>query len=120
MSSFPGNCTIYLLFNYRLFTPKELAVFRNTNCWLLATVEDEWVDLPGPAAFWPDDYNLELFGFGLPPFEKAPLYLRAWEIATMEAKEPQDFGLLVPSNEELVMIELGDTVMLPRNYFIIN
>ena len=38
----------------------------------------------------------------------------------MEAKEPQDFGLLVSSNEELVMMELGDAVMLPRKYFIIN
>ena len=78
------------------------------------------MDLPGPAAFWPDDYDLESFGFGLPPLEKAPLYLRAWEIVTMEAKEPKDFDLLVPSNEELVMMELGGAARLPRNYIIIN
>jgi hypothetical protein len=78
------------------------------------------VDLPGPAAFWPDDYDLESFGFGLPPLAKAPLYLRAWEIATMEAEEPEDFPLLLPSNEELVMTELGDATMLPKSYIIIN
>jgi hypothetical protein len=78
------------------------------------------VDLPGPAAFWPDDYDLESFGFGLPPLDKAPFYVRAWEIVTMEAEEPQDFALLLPSNEELVMTELGSAAMHPRNYTIIN
>jgi hypothetical protein len=78
------------------------------------------VDLLGPAAFWPDDYDLESFGFGLPPLDKAPQYLRAWEIAMMEAKEPQDFPLLLPSNEELVMREMSGAAGHPRDYIIIN
>jgi hypothetical protein len=100
-----------------LFTPKELAMYRNVNCWQLATVDEEWIDLPGPAALWPDDYDLESFGFGLPPLEKAPLYLRAWEIATMVDEEPADFALLLPSNEELVMMDLGAAAMHPRKFF---
>ena len=48
------------------------AVFRNTSCWLAATEESEWIDLPGPAAFWPDNYDLELFGFGLPLSTRPP------------------------------------------------
>jgi hypothetical protein len=78
------------------------------------------VDLPGPAAFWPDDYDLESFGFGLPPLDKAPLYLRAWEIAIMEDKEPQDFGLLAARDDELVMMGLGGAARHPKSYIIIN
>ena len=78
------------------------------------------MDLLGPAAFWPDDYDLESFGFSLPPLDKALFYLRAWEIITMEAEESQDFTLLLPSIEKLVMTELGSTAMHPRNYTIIN
>ena len=75
------------------------------SCWLAATEESEWIDLPGPAALWPDDYNLESFGFALPPLNKAPLYMRAFQIATLKPKEPEDFPLLLPSNEELVMTD---------------
>jgi hypothetical protein len=78
------------------------------------------VDLPGPAAFWPDDYDFELFGFGIPPPEKAPLYLRAWEIATMVAEEPDDFPLLLPCNDELVMMELVGAAKHPKKFIIIN
>jgi hypothetical protein len=95
----------------------ELAVYRNTSCWLSAADEEEWIDLPGPAAFWPDDYDIESSGFGLPPHSKASLYQRAFEIATMEEEEPKDFGLLVPSNEELVMMDLGGAAMHLRNNF---
>ena len=83
-------------------------------------MEEEWIDLPGPAAFWPDDYDLESFGFGLPPLAKAPLYLRAWEIATMVADDPEDFPLLLPSNEELVMVGLGGAARHHQSFNIMN
>jgi hypothetical protein len=38
----------------------------------------------------------------------------------MEAEEPQDFGLLVPSDEELVVMELGGASRHLKNYIIIN
>jgi hypothetical protein len=38
----------------------------------------------------------------------------------MEAEEPEDFGLLVPSNEELVVMELGGAARYPKKYIIIN
>jgi hypothetical protein len=55
-----------------------------------------------------------------PPLDKAPLYLWAWEITIMEAEEPQDFELLVPSNEELVMMGLVGAARHPRSYNIVN
>jgi hypothetical protein len=39
---------------------------------------------------------------------KSPLYRRAFEIAVLEKGEPEDFALLLPSSEELVMMQEGD------------
>jgi hypothetical protein len=75
------------------------------SCWLSAADAEDWVDLPGPAALWPDGYDLEKFGFGLPPLEKAPLYQRAFEIAMLELDEPEDFSFLLHSSNDLVMID---------------
>jgi len=44
----------------------------------------------------------------LPPLKKGPQYRRAFEIAVLEKGEPEDFALLLPSSEELVMMEEGD------------
>ena len=40
--------------------------------------------------------------------EKAPLYQRAFEIAVLEQEEPEDFSLLLPSSNDLVMMEEND------------
>jgi hypothetical protein len=40
--------------------------------------------------------------------EKAPLYQRAFEIAILELEEPADFSLLLPSSNELIMIDEND------------
>ena len=63
------------------------------------------MDFPGPAALWPDNYDYEMFGFGLPDLKKAPLYQRAFEIAVLEPEEPADFLLLLPNSNELVMMD---------------
>ena len=63
------------------------------------------MDLPGPAALWPDDYDLERFGFEIPPLEKAPLYQRAFEIAVYEVDQPADFVLVQSSSDDLVMVD---------------
>jgi hypothetical protein len=63
------------------------------------------VDFPGPAALWPDNYDLERFGFGVPPLDKAPLYQLAFEIAVLEMDEPVDFPFVLPSSNDLVMVD---------------
>jgi hypothetical protein len=83
---------------------RELALFRNISCWLPAADAEEWVDFPGPATLWPDDYDLERFGFGVPPLEKAPLYQRAFEIAVLEMDELEDFAFVLDSPNDLVMV----------------
>ena len=80
--------------------------------------ESEWIDLLGPAALWPDNYNLESFGFSFPSLNKAPLYMRAFQIATLEPKEPKDFPLLFPSNEKLIMMDCKGVKHLTK--YIIN
>jgi hypothetical protein len=37
--------------------------------------------------------------------KKAPLYQRAFDIAILEPEEPADFSLLLPSSNELVMMD---------------
>jgi hypothetical protein len=44
--------------------------------------------------------------------------MRAFQIATLEPTEPEDFPLLLPSNEELVMIDADGVKHLTR--YIIN
>ena len=63
------------------------------------------MDFPGPAALWLDNYDYEMFGFGLPDLKKAPLYQWAFEIAVLEPEEPADFLLLLPNSNELVMMD---------------
>ena len=75
---------------------RETVLFQNYSCWLLAADKDDWINFPGPAALWPDNYDYERFGFGLPSLEKAPLYQRAFEIAVLEQEEPEDFSLCYP------------------------
>ena len=70
--------------------------------------KEEWVDFPGLANLWPDNYNYERFGFGLSLMEKAPLYQRAFEIAILELDELADFSLLLPSSNKLIMIDEND------------
>jgi hypothetical protein len=37
--------------------------------------------------------------------EKAPLYQRAFKIAVLELEKPEDFSLLLPSSNELIMMD---------------
>jgi hypothetical protein len=42
--------------------------------------------------------------------KKAPLYQRAFEIAVLEPEEPEDFSLLLPSSNELVMMNENEEI----------
>ena len=70
--------------------------------------KEEWVDFPSPADLWPDNYDYERFGFGLPPMKKAPLYQQAFKITILKLEEPADFSLLLPSSNQLIMIYEND------------
>lgn len=41
---------------HEYFTKKEQALFRNLNAWYFKSEE---IDLPGPAWWWPDDYDFK-------------------------------------------------------------
>jgi hypothetical protein len=40
--------------------------------------------------------------------QQAPLYQQAFEITLLEPEEPADFSLLLPSSNELIMMEQDD------------
>lgn len=47
----------------RFFTAKEKAIWRSMAMWVFE--REEWVDLPGPAEWWPeDDKKIDRLGFG--------------------------------------------------------
>jgi hypothetical protein len=87
---------------------RETVLFWNYSYWLSAADEDDWINFPGRAVLWRDNYDYERFGFGLPSLEKAPLYQQAFEIAVLEQEELEDFSLLLPSSNNLVMMEEND------------
>ncbi|KAI9840974.1 MAG: hypothetical protein M1837_001103 [Sclerophora amabilis] len=41
------------------FTSDQIKVWKNMAHW----GEDEWVTLPGPAEWWPEEYNFEKHGW---------------------------------------------------------
>ena len=65
--------------------------------------EADWVDLLGPASWWPDDYNKEEYRFAVPVengHKKAfELLRKRWEV------EPKDYELIFPSDQDLRMME---------------
>ena len=87
---------------HMLFSAKERALFRNMSIW-----SSDWTEFPGPAELWPDDYDLIKWGWVLPASElaRADDYQRAFEIAAFEVTEPDDFCLILPGGEQLVMME---------------
>lgn len=46
-----------------LFTDLDRCIWRNVASWSSDFLKGEWLQLPGPAWLWPDDYDLESHGF---------------------------------------------------------
>lgn len=81
------------------FTQGEKAVWKNMAAWVYE--EDEWVDLPGPANWWPDDIDSTGFFFS----EKGGHY-EAWQVVV--AKElPADgsYERIFPAHDDLWLMD---------------
>ncbi|KAH8650262.1 hypothetical protein BGZ60DRAFT_421926 [Tricladium varicosporioides] len=100
----------------KYFSASEKALWRNLVSW---SIEDEWVDLPGPASWWPIQKSIgpeqlseshkvfDQLGFKL--YENKAGYFNAWKMV-MEPFEPTDgsYNRILPSEEELVLLD--DTI----------
>jgi hypothetical protein len=50
---------------HKYFTDTEKAIWRNIMNWMFRDDDEEWIDFPGPAAWW-ESYNEEEHGFTVP------------------------------------------------------
>lgn len=79
-----------------LFDEEEKALWRNFSTW--AWPESEWVDLPGPASWWPDNLGeIDRAGFTIPKVVDENRYRQAYNLVRKE------FGRNIPLKYELVM-----------------
>ena len=67
--------------------------------------EDGWVDLPGPASWWPkSEAELDATGFYVPT--RSPEgYVAAMEMVWDAEEEPKDYKLVLPSEDDLWVME---------------
>jgi hypothetical protein len=63
--------------------------------------EVEWVTLPGPAAWWPQDYNYTEHGFDTPLTDNG--YKAAFSMIFV-TEEPANFKLINPVDHELQVL----------------
>lgn len=105
--------TVYdLIPPHVFFTPREIAVWRNMASWMMP---EDIVDitLPGPAEFWPEDYDFEKHGFYMDTRNKAN-YEEAYAMVFVE-EEPKRYGLIFLLDNELrVMEDTAEAQMIQR------
>lgn len=81
------------------------------STWLFEVGDEsnEWVTLPGPAEWWPENYDYAQHGFDTPltndGYQSAFFMMHASE-------EPLEFGLVNPAENELQV--LPDTIKTQR------
>jgi hypothetical protein len=86
----------------KYFTTGEKAVWKNLAAW--AFDDNEWVDLPGPAEWWPEDEGLDATGFQFSDQKYG--HKEAW-LMVMGDKEPEDgsYNRVFPAEDDLLIME---------------
>ncbi|PQM43484.1 hypothetical protein VC83_09611 [Pseudogymnoascus destructans] len=80
------------------FSKTEMAVWRNFTSWNL---DGDNAYLPGPAEWYPDDYDTTQHGFHV-DLDAGRAY-EAWEMLAEET-EPTNFRWVLPSDDTLVLL----------------
>ena len=68
------------------------------STWAFEESDDGWVTLPGPAIWWPNDYNYAQHGFDTPLADNG---YKAAFLMIFAAKEPAEFELISLVKDEL-------------------
>ena len=82
------------------FTTSEKAIWRNLATWAFG--DDEWIELPGPADWWPEDEAIDSTGFYF--LEPNPGYRQALELV-LASKYPNDgsYERVLASDDTLLL-----------------
>ena len=97
----------------KFFTTGEKAVWKNLAAWLFPD-DDGWVELPGPADWWPDSVDKTGFGFSI----SQTGHEEAMRMVIGQG-EPENglFDRIYPSDKELILMEDDHRTQLGINAF---
>jgi hypothetical protein len=100
----------------KFFTSGEKAIWKNLAAWAYAN--DDWVDLPGPAEWWPDSITaIDATGFTFS--DQSTGHMEAMQLVlSKEAPDEELYQRLFPSHTDLrVMNDDSQTRMLLKAFF---
>lgn len=70
------------------------------------------VTLPGPADFWPDDYDYDRYGFNVPMTNQG--HKEAFDMIWL-AQRPAEYELVFPSNTDLrLMLDTPEARLIQK------
>lgn len=83
------------------FSRQEIAIWRNMATWCLGQdVVD--VDLPGPAEWWPENYDYKRYGFEIPDIDNG--HEEAFAMLHVN-DEPERYAFVFPADDDLRVME---------------
>jgi hypothetical protein len=65
-------------------------------------MDAEYVELPGPAEWWPENYDYEKHGFAVPAVDNG--YQEAFAMVFSD-EEPERYAFVFPSDDDLRVME---------------
>jgi hypothetical protein len=98
---------------HKFFSNSERAVYRNACTWMVK--DDGWYDLPGPAEWYPEDYNFKKHGFDV--LAKDDGHEEAFTMVWAES-EPERFNMILPSMDELQVMPDGLQTQLIQQIYL--
>ncbi|TAQ84284.1 hypothetical protein B7494_g7388 [Chlorociboria aeruginascens] len=101
----------------KFFTTGEKAIWKNICAW--AYEDDEWIELPGPADWWPDDQKkLDATGFVFSEIKHG--HLAAFHMLLMDESliDEDEYGRLYPYEDDLYIMEDDSTSRMGRKAFL--
>ena len=88
---------------YFVFTIGEKAVFKDMIAWMVTDDCGGWYDLPGPAEWWPDNYDFGKYGWEAPNEDLVQEFVFALAMSTGDVV-PEEWDQVLPTEEELGLI----------------
>jgi hypothetical protein len=99
-----------------VFTIGERAIFQNMMAWMVDGESEGWYELPGPAEWWPENYDFA--GSGWDPLNEDLSQEYAFALAMSSGSEvPEEWDRMLPTEAELGLMGHGITSKLLGDWF---
>lgn len=97
----------------KFFTTGEKALWRNCAKWYNEDENPEWITLPGPADWWPE--NIDDTGFYFSDVKSG--HFEAYKMIH-EKDMPDEYEMIFPSENELVLMEKSSITEMTLKAFL--